>query len=153
MQQKKKGWFVDKWGKSHKAKISSGDLKDITLKNPLINNQAVISIRNLEGIWEWRFCVCLFSRSRFPLLFFFFWPAFVDFGGQILLLWTVNILFMHCADTVHILKNIKNRSHGTIYTFKNYFATVFSVFSFSNNKLNPNGPLINYPSLSRNTNL
>ena len=27
-----------------------------------------------------------------------------------------------------------------IYTFKNYFATVFSVFSFSNNKFNPNTP-------------
>ena len=26
---------------------------------------------------------------------------------------------------------IKNGSHNTIYTFKNYFATVFSVFSFS----------------------
>ena len=25
---------------------------------------------------------------------------------------------------------IKNESHGTIHTFKNYFATVFSVFSF-----------------------
>ena len=24
----------------------------------------------------------------------------------------------------------KNGSHGTIHTFKNYFATVFSVFSF-----------------------
>ena len=36
---------------------------------------------------------------------------------------------------------IKNRSHDTIHTFKNYFATVFSisVFSFSKNKLNPNG--------------
>ena len=39
---------------------------------------------------------------------------------------------------------IKNGSHGTIYTFKNYFATVFlvSVFSFSKNKLNPNRPYI-----------
>ena len=26
---------------------------------------------------------------------------------------------------------IKNGSHGTIYTFKNYFTTVFSVFSFN----------------------
>ena len=26
--------------------------------------------------------------------------------------------------------NIKNESHGTIHTFKNYFATVFLVFSF-----------------------
>ena len=35
-------------------------------------------------------------------------------------------LFTHCAYTVHILKNIKNESHDTIYIFKNYFATVFS---------------------------
>ena len=32
---------------------------------------------------------------------------------------------------------IKNESHGTIYTFKNYFAIVFSVFSFQQNKLYP----------------
>ena len=31
---------------------------------------------------------------------------------------------------VHVLKNIKNRSHGTIHTFKNYFAIVLSVFNF-----------------------
>ena len=35
-------------------------------------------------------------------------------------------------------KNIKNGSHSTIYTFKNYFATVFSVFSFQRNKLYSN---------------
>ena len=39
-------------------------------------------------------------------------------------------------------KNIKNGSHGTIHTFKIYFATVFSVFSFSKNKLYPDGPLV-----------
>ena len=39
-------------------------------------------------------------------------------------------LFTHCAYTVHVLKNIKNEFRDTIYTFKNYFATVFSVFSF-----------------------
>ena len=40
---------------------------------------------------------------------------------------------------------IKNGSHSTIYTFKNYFATVFSVlvFNFSKNKLNPNRPYVN----------
>ena len=60
---------------------------------------------------------------------------------------TVHALFRHCSRTVHhcsstvyILKNIKNGSYGTIHTFKNYFATVFLVFSFSNNKFNPNGP-------------
>ena len=38
---------------------------------------------------------------------------------------------------------IKNWSYGTIHTFKNYLATVFSVsvFSFSKNKLNPNEPI------------
>ena len=47
---------------------------------------------------------------------------------------------MHCSSTVHVFKNIKNGSHDTIYTFKNYFATVFLVFSFRKNKLYPNGP-------------
>ena len=32
--------------------------------------------------------------------------------------------------TVHSTKNIKNGSHGAIHTFKNYFATVLSIFSF-----------------------
>ena len=88
--------------------------------------------------------VCI-PRPRFHLhvlcfFFFFFLPAFVDFGGQILLLWTVYALFTYCAYTVYVLKNIKNGSHDIIYTFKYYFATVFSIFS--NNKFNPNTPYI-----------
>ena len=69
-------------------------------------------------------------KFTFSVFFFFFSSAFVNFGRQFLLLWTVYTLFTHCAYTVHVLKNIKNRSHDTIYTFKYYFATVFSVFSF-----------------------
>ena len=38
--------FVDKLGKLYKIKTSSGDFKVTTSKNPLINNQVVISIRN-----------------------------------------------------------------------------------------------------------
>ena len=84
-----------------------------------------------------------FSVHVFCLFFFFFFvPAFVDFGRQYLLLWTVYTLFTHCAYTVHVLKNIKNGSYDTIYTFKNNFATVFSVFS--NNKFNPNTPIFKY---------
>ena len=49
---------------------------------------------------------------------------------------------MNSACTVHAFKNIKNGSHGIIYTFKNYFAIVFLVFSFNNNKFNLNGPYI-----------
>ena len=53
---------------------------------------------------------------------------------------TVVILFTCCRSTVHILKNIKNEFYGTIYTFKNYFVKVFSIFNFKNNKFNSNGP-------------
>ena len=49
-------------------------------------------------------------------------------------------IWIHCAeDKVHCSwdpqplysekKKIKNESHGTIHTFKNYFVTVFSIFS------------------------
>ena len=61
--------------------------------------------------------------------FFFFLPTFVDFGRQYLLLWTVYTLFTYCAYAIYVLKNIKNGSQDTIYTFKNYFVTVFSVFN------------------------
>ena len=39
---------------------------------------------------------------------------------------------------------IKNGSHDTIYTFKNYFATVISAinFQFQQNKSYPNTPLV-----------
>ena len=48
---------------------------------------------------------------------------------------TIHVLFMHCLRIVHgthnhfIQKKIKNGSHGIIHTFKNYFATMFSIFS------------------------
>ena len=42
----------------------------------------------------------------------------------------VHALFTHNARTVHAFKNIINGSHDTIHTFKNYFTTVFLVFSF-----------------------
>ena len=63
----------------------------------------------------------------------FFFPACVFALGDKS---TVHALF----STVHGLKNIKNGSHGTIHTFKNYFATVFLVFSFNKNELYPNRP-------------
>ena len=46
-------------------------------------------------------------------------------------------LFMGPVITFFSKNNFKTGSHGTIYTFKNYFATVFSVFS---NKQYPNKP-------------
>ena len=76
-------------------------------------------------VWFQRLCICVFIFDVF--LFFFFSPHLLTFQRQ-------NSLFMNSACTVHALcmhyhtfKNIKNWSHDTIHTFKNYFATVFSV--------------------------
>ena len=80
------------------------------------------------------------------LSFFFFFPtARVSKGTKSIvriLFNTIHALFMGPTVTLFRKKNIKNGSHGTIHTFKNYFATVFSVFSFSKNKLYSNGPLV-----------
>ena len=81
--------------------------------------------------------VCVWApRPRFSVhVFYFFF-----FLARICWLWETifTVMNTHCAYTVHILKNIKNESHDTIYIFKNYFATVFSVFN--NNKFNTNTP-------------
>ena len=85
-------------------------------------------------------CECLDCADScvFSYIFFFLFCAWtVSSHG-----FTVHVLFMHCSCTVHALKNIKNGSHNTIHAFKNYLLQYFQflVFSFSNNKLNPNGP-------------
>ena len=114
-------------------------------------------------VWAGRFLAD--ARLRFPrgthatvtqqtppfFFFFFFWfsrvsrvisycaAVYVGFSS-------VNSAFVHCsrAHKFHFSQFffIKNGSHSTIHIFKKYFATVFlvSVFSFSKNKLNPNGP-------------
>ena len=60
---------------------------------------------------------------RFQLFFFKLW----------MLTFCVNSAPVHCLRDLQtsLLNNffIKNKSHGTIYTFKNYFVTAFSVFS------------------------
>lgn len=78
------------------------------------------------------FCVFHF------ILFYFFSAAVFD---QVFREQYIHALFTDPTNYSNFF--IKNRSHSTIYLFKNYFATVFyiSVFSFSTNKLYPNGPV------------
>ena len=91
--------------------------------------------RNILYMW-WPFGLPLFLRLRFQNCVCFFCVFFILFR-------TVNSIFVYCLrfHKLHFLtiSFIKNGSHITIYTFKNYFATVFSisVFSFSKNKLCP----------------
>ena len=71
-------------------------------------------------------CTSTFSSPCFPLFFFLFQPAIVDF---------VNceqcICVLFTVPQITLFDNffIKNGSHNTIYTFKNYFATVFTVLA------------------------
>ena len=82
----------------------------------------------------------LWIRSRLlrlPFFFFFFFLRFALGKGQLL-------LFTYCNNTVHTFKNIKNKSHGTIYIFKNYFITIFLIFNLNKNKLYPNNPFCRF---------
>ena len=85
-------------------------------------NDVTIYKFNLGAIWigYLHLQVCIF--------WLFFFPQCVN----------INIIWVHCAET----KFTVHGSHSTIHTLKNYFAIVFSVFSFSKNKLYPNGPLM-----------
>ena len=74
------------------------------------------------------------SRLRFALRFLFFFFLFFFFfwfQPHYLTESTVNNARMHCSwvPQIPLFSHffIKNGSHGTIHTFKNYFATVFSV--------------------------
>ena len=65
-------------------------------------------------------------RLRFP---FFFMHAFQSFRRQYVLFSGSHALFTEPTNLFFNKNFIKNESHGTIHTFKNYFVTVFSVFS------------------------
>ena len=82
---------------------------------------------------QWPFALSWIQRFLTSMFFFFFFShvnsnfTWVHCAETKI---TIHALFITVHNTVYILKNIKNGSHGTIHTFKNYFATVLSVFSF-----------------------
>ena len=81
----------------------------------------------LEGVWIRIISVASMSNA-FSLFFF------LPFQPQLLtsLMWTVHKCTIYGPINYTFQQFfIKNGSHGTIHTFKNYFATVFSVFNFS----------------------
>ena len=82
-------------------------------------------------------CTAFFSS----FFFFLVQPAIVDFVNYEQ---CIHALFTVPQITLFSNFFIKNGSHSIIYTFKNYFATVFSfsVFSFNKNKFNPNTPYV-----------
>ena len=97
-----------------------------------------------------RFTSCVFVPFFFFFLFTRFWVTRLLFMYRLLnsnrkcwLFYSkqcISVLFMDPQISLFSNFFIKNGSHGTIHTFKNYFATVFSVFSFQfqQNKLYSN---------------
>ena len=81
------------------------------------------SLRNENNKYVFGSTVELCFTFAFSFSFFFFIHAQQLLGDSAQFI-TVCILFIKKK-----LK-IKNGFHGTIHTFKNYFATVFLVFSF-----------------------
>ena len=68
---------------------------------------------------------------------FFFFPRVSEtymYSSRNFLLFRASVDPVHCSQdpqtSLFINFFIKNGSHGTIHAFKNYFATVFSVFNF-----------------------
>ena len=101
----------------------------------------------IEYGWGWlRVCLYSASASTFSVscvsaVFFFFFSrtCWLFVSEQ-----CICALFMDPQITLFSNFFIKNGSHDTIHTFKNYFATVFSVFNFQfqQNKFYPNTPYV-----------
>ena len=75
-------------------------------------------------------CVHIWAQNAFKPFFFFFWLSAVnaDFFNREQ---CIRALFMDPQISIFINFFIKNGSHDTIHTFKNYFITVFFSFQFS----------------------
>ena len=82
---------------------------------------------------RFRFLITLVS----PLFLLFFWSVF--FCGFMSHQWVSCTVHETHKPLFFINFFIKNRSHDTIYIFKNYFVTVFSIFNFQRYS---NGPLV-----------
>ena len=93
-------------------------------------------------------CVCASAFPAFSSFFFFFPSCSTYLKGQQLLFmycsWIVAATFDYFNLQISLFSHffIKNGSYGTIHTFKIYFATVFSVFSFSKISFYPIKPLV-----------
>ena len=114
----------------------------------------IISSIQYDNVSVW---IHLIQRFIYVLLtsFFFFFFVPTALFDQINCKQYIRTLFTNPQISLFSNFFIKNKSHNTIHTFKNYFATVFSisVFSFSKNKLNPNGSTPHYTMRRKNDNV
>ena len=104
--------------------------REKNIMNLYVNYLFILFFSYYGAIWI-RLKVAYVSAFLLFFCFFFLISRVLRKGkGQLILQqycsYTVTVLFMEPTITLFI-KNIKNGSYSTIYTFKNYFATVFLV--------------------------
>ena len=107
----------------------------------------LLYIQKIETLAEFRLCVWSLAFAFFLFFFFFFCMHLWDCGYcSCTVQWTVATKFdfsiffrpisthrtLFMDPQISLFSNffIKNRFHGIIYTFKNYFATVLFSFQF-----------------------
>ena len=122
-------FYLKKLIKTNKLKYCCNLVKILsTTTSSMLNFYYRVSMCLDRDYLKSAFSMLRFLSSSSSFLFFFVQPAIVDKS-------TVNSAPVHCSRVpqITLFSNffIKNGSHGTIYTFKNYFVTVFSVFRFS----------------------
>ena len=89
-------------------------------------NHSLLSYTETKGAFGKRVCASQTHVLRFCFFFFFFELKYLSFSVNSAL------CALFTDPQISLLSNffIKNGSHGTIHTFKNYFAIVFFSFQF-----------------------
>ena len=153
--------LINKGHQDHGFPEKNGKKEDLILRKKKNQENAFLQIFSLETVlcvclgWRLLRCVSVSTFSPFFFLFFFhavslsqavtvhvryinsssnFWP---DFREQY-----IRALFTDPQIFFFMNFFIKNGSHSTIYTFKNYFTTVISAISFQFQQIKsyPNRP-------------
>ena len=97
----------------------------------------------LSPVWIQRFHVCFFKPSVFSLLFFFFFKLCWLFPMNSAHQWVPCTI--HETYKLHFSATFSLKMGPTVlFTHLKWF--YYSVFSFQQNKLYPNGPLVSYSS-------
>ena len=121
-------WWLEKEDTIKECLLGEMELVENEEEEAKIGGVAAVAIEfgNRERLSE-----CLDARRVFEFAFFFLFSFFfLLFETNNTIQNTVYVLIKGPTTTLFIKKILKNGSYDTIHTFKNYFVTMFSVFSF-----------------------
>ena len=113
------------WSKSYWEAIKPLLINQLAVK---VGDEILVTFLLFRLCLVCAFCVHAWAQNAFQPFFFFLLSAIkVDFFNCVQ---CICVLFMGPQISLFINFFIKNGSHDTIHTFKNYFATMFFSFQF-----------------------